>query len=81
MAQNEKYLQTHRLGEGVIYTDDPATARNGRHHHAAVIIKQHSETVVDLLVIFADGRQEIKTSVAYDMKADHPYTRAARPRM
>ena len=81
MAQNEKYLQTYRLGEGVIYTEDTAIVRNGRTHHAALIIKQHTETVVDLLVFFADGGQEIKTSVAYDMIADRPYTWAARPRM
>ena len=81
MAQNEKYLQTHRLGEGVIYTDDPTIVCNGRTHHAAVIIKQHTETVVDLLVIFADGRQTLKTSVAYDSMAVQPHTWAARPRM
>ena len=74
---NEKYLQTARLGEGVIYV---GAVRNERKYHAAVIIKQHNETCVDLMVFFADGTQERVTSVTYDVMAERECSWAARPR-
>lgn len=73
---NEKYLATHRLGEGVIYISNNGAER----YHAAIITKQHSQTVVDLFIIYKDGRTEVRTSVPMDSMANKEFHWAARPK-
>lgn len=79
MAPNLKYLQTARLGEGVIYVL-PSGMVNDRKHHAAIIVKQHDETTVDLLVLLADGTQKLVMSVTHDTMAERPGSWAHRPK-
>lgn len=78
---NEKYMQTARLGEGVIYVAaDSSEVIGDRQYHAAIIIKQMTETQVDLLVIFADGTQAHRAAVEFDEMAQRPRSWANRPK-
>jgi len=78
---NDKYLQTARLGEGVIYVLPQAMATIAdRRFHAAIIIKQTTETNVDLKVTFADGSESIVRGVEFDSMAERPGSWANRPK-
>ncbi len=78
---NEKYLQTARLGEGVIYVAaGPSEVRGDREFHAGIIIKQSTETNVDLKVTFADGSEAIVRGVEFDDMAQRPGSWANRPK-
>jgi lipid-binding SYLF domain-containing protein len=72
MDGHTKYLMTARLGEGVIYT------RTHDVWNAAVIIKQHSPTVVDLFIILNDGTTMVELAVEFDTMAEKPRTWANR---
>ncbi len=78
---NEKYLQTARLGEGVIYVlPELSPDLSGRRFHAAIIIKQTTETNVDLHVFYADGDRNIIRSVEFDPMAERPGSWSNRPK-
>ncbi len=78
---NDKYLQTARLGEGVIYVLPQTMATiSDRRFHAATIIKQSTATNVDLKVTFADGSESILRGVEFDDMAERPGSWANRPK-
>ncbi len=78
---NDKYLQTARLGEGVIYVLPQALSTiSDRRFHAAIIIKQSTETNVDLKVMFADGTETVARGVEFDSMAERPGSWANRPK-
>ncbi len=79
---NEKYLQTARLGEGVIYVlPELSPDLSGRRFHAALIIKQTTETNVDLFVFYADGHSGTVRSVDFDAMAERPGSWSNRPKI
>ncbi len=72
-AVNNKYLRTARLGENVIYVLPQAMETiSDRREHAGRIIKQLTETVVNLRVTFADGSESIICGVEFDPMAERP---------
>ncbi len=78
---NDKYIQTARLGEGVIYVLPHNTEDIGaRRFHAGIIIKQTTETNVDLWVFYADGVNAVVRSVEFDPMAERPGSWANRPK-
>ncbi len=78
---NEKYLQTARLGEGVIYAlPSLSEAMSDRLYHAALIIKQTTETNVDLRVFYANGDTAVVRSVEFDPMAQRPGSWSNRPK-
>ncbi len=75
MNGREKYLRTARLGEGVIFTVDSST------WCAAIIIAQHTQTKVDVMVIDPLGSMRVETNVEFDLMAEKPRSWANRPKM
>ena len=60
----EKYLATARLTDGVIYVSEVES------WHAAFIIRQRTETVVDLFVVDPFGQTSLKLNVALGQSLD-----------
>lgn len=79
---NNKYIATARLGEGVAYVLPEAMADvAGRRVHAGWIIKQSTETNVDLWVRLADGTElGLVTNVEMDPMEARPGSWAPHPK-
>ncbi len=72
MDRQEKLLKTARLGETVIFTENETT------WCAAMIIEQHTPTLVTLEVTFRDGTKKVEKDVEYSLMLDKPRTWGAR---